>query len=103
MMDENRLEELLFEIGDETVETPRELVIKTKAYMDDKYNKLFIYLIPLSIILYTIFASTIVYLSLHYINVKYIYIMMLNTAFTISNAIIVIFLLLYTKFNESIN
>ncbi|MBU5483863.1 hypothetical protein KQI86_05940 [Clostridium sp. MSJ-11] len=102
MMDENRLEELLFEIGDETVEAPRELVIKTKTYMYDKYHKLFIYLIPLSIILYTIFASTIVYLSLHYISTKYIYIM-LNTAFTISNATIVIFLLLYSKFNESIN
>lgn len=102
MIDENKLEELLFEIGDETAEAPKELVIKTKNCMDDKYHKLFIYLIPLSIILYTMLASTMVYLSLYYINAKYIYIM-LNTAFTISNATIVIFLLLYSKFNESIN
>ncbi|WP_315115993.1 hypothetical protein [uncultured Clostridium sp.] len=102
MMDENKLEELLFEIGDETIEAPRKLVIKTKNYMDNKYHKLFIYLIPLSIILYIMLASTMVYLSLYYINAKYIYIM-LNTAFTISNAIVVIFLLLYSKFNEPTN
>lgn len=98
-MDENKIEKLLYEIGNESIEAPEQLISKTKDYI--QYEPL-IYAIPLSFIVNLLFIIGMVYFYMSYINLKYFY-LIINIAFTISNAVIAVFLLLFFKFNKLID
>lgn len=98
-MEEERLEELLFEIGNDTMEPRKEVVMKTKERI--KYSPL-IYLIPLSVLLNVVFGVMISTIFLKYFEIKLISITFISLGI-ISNTIICILLLNEGLFNEKIN
>ncbi|SQB36193.1 hypothetical protein [Clostridium cochlearium] len=96
-MDENKIEELLFQIGEEEIKAPPEdIVEKTKNHLEYRHLR---YLIPLGFILNMVIVAVIIFSVLPKMSLKQI-ILWCNICFSLGNGIIALTILCLNNLQE---
>ncbi|MBE6063832.1 hypothetical protein [Clostridium cochlearium] len=96
-MDENKIEELLFQIGEEEIKAPPEdIVEKTKNHLEYRHLR---YLIPLGFILNMVIVAIIIFSILPKMSLKQI-ILWCNICFSLGNGIIALTILCLNNLQE---
>ncbi|MBU5592171.1 hypothetical protein KQI89_10400 [Clostridium sp. MSJ-4] len=92
-MDEERIEELLYNIGKEKIEAPERLILKVKEHIN--YKPL-IYLIPLSFLLNISLLGVLGYFILRIGDIRFTT-MVVSYLWVFNNLIVLIFILVYNR------
>lgn len=96
-MDENKIEELLYEIGEDKAKTPPEDIVKrAKKYIEYRYLK---YILPFAFVLNIGFMIFIILSILPKMSLKDI-LLWSNISFSLSNGIIALSILCFNNLEE---
>lgn len=96
-MDENKIEKILFQIGEEEIKAPPEdIVEKTKNHLEYRHLR---YLIPLGFILNMVIVAVIIFSILPKMSLKHV-ILWCNICFSLGNGIIALTILCFNNLQE---